>query len=470
MVVGELAESADLVVVGGGPGGYVAALRAAQLGREAVVIERHGAPGLGGTCVQVGCIPSKALIELAHARGAVARMASRGLVSPEPEIDLAVFQADKTRIVRRLSDGVGLLLKRSGVTVIEGSARFTGPNRVAVERPDAASLFLEFRHTIVASGSRPVELGALPRDGTRILDSTDVLALDRLPEAVAIVGAGYIGLELASALNGLGVDVTVLELADQLLPGVDPAVSRVLRRALSQRGVRLVLDAAVTGDDGTHVAYETGGTRETLAVDHVVVVAGRRPNSDGIGLRELGVEAAPDGTVPVSPARLATDHVAVIGDLTAGPALAHKAMAEGRIAAEALSGQAASIFDPAAIPAVVYTHPEIAVTGESESSAAAAGLDVAVTTIPLTAIGRSLTLGATEGLARVLSDRATGRVVGVGLVGEHVSELIAEATLAIEMGATLDDLAATIHPHPTMSEALNEAAHLAAGSPVHVAG
>jgi dihydrolipoamide dehydrogenase len=470
MVVGELAEPADLIVIGGGPGGYVAALRAAQLGRKVLLIEANaGATGLGGTCLHVGCIPSKTLIELGEAHSGLRRLATRGLVTDGARIELAAFQADKAQIVRRLSDGVGALLRARGVEVVAGHARLTAPNRIAVEHPDAASTFYEFAGAIIATGSRPAQLAALPRDGVRVLDSTDVLALDAVPATVAIVGGGYIGLELASALHALGAQVTVLELGDRLLPGVDAPISTLVRRAFVKRGIAVHTGALVTGDDGARLTFVIAEAVQELAVDAVVVAAGRRPNSDDVGFGRAGVTVAGDGTVVVSPARLALDHLAVIGDLTAGPALAHKAMAEGVVAAEALCGRPAA-FDPAAIPAVVYTDPEVALAGESEASAAAAGLDVVVSTVPMAAVPRSLTLGAPEGVARILSEPGSGVLLGVQLVGRHVSESIAEAVVAIELGATVEDLAASIHPHPSMSEAVAEAAHLALGAPLHVLG
>jgi dihydrolipoamide dehydrogenase len=469
MVVGEMAESADLLVIGGGPGGYVAALRAAQLGRDVVLIEQGGSAGLGGTCLHVGCIPSKALIELAHVRRAAQRMRQRGLTFGEPDLDFGLFQNDKDQIVRRLSDGIGTLLERAGVNVVEGQARFTSRNRIAVERADQASLFFEFTDAIVATGSRPAELPALPRDGLRILDSTDVLALGEMPKSMAIVGGGYIGMELASALAGLGVEVTVLELSEHILPGVDTAVSSLLAKSLARRGVAIHTQTTVTGDDGTMLTYETEGQSLTLKVDAVAIVAGRRPNSDAIGLEAAGITPSGSGLIAVGLDRRASDHIAVVGDLTEGPALAHKAMAEGQVAAEALSGRPA-VFDPAAIPAVVYSHPEVALTGESEASAALAGREIKIDSVPIAAVARSLIYGSAEGLARIISDPHTNRVLGVQIVGENAAELIAEAVLAIEMGAVVEDLAMTLHPHPSMTEAMAEIAHLAYGAPMHVPG
>jgi len=467
MVVGELAEGIDLLVVGGGPGGYTAAVRAAQLGRQVVLVERNdGESGLGGTCLHVGCIPSKTLIELADARASLHRLAGRGLRVDEPGVDLGAFQVDKAGIVGRLNDGVRRLLAGAGVRVVAGEARLTGPNRAAVQRPDDASLFFEFRDVVLATGSRPSDLPVLPRDGSRVLNSTDALALEELPRSVAIVGGGVIGLELASALHALGSKVSVVELAERLLPELDPRISSVVQRAFKKRGIDVRCGVRVVGDDGTRLALSRGDKEEQLAVDAVVVAVGRNRNVEDLGLEAAGVTVLDRGEIKVDGQRLAASNIAAIGDLTGGPSLAHKAMAEGMVAAEALSGLP-SVFEPAAIPAVVYTDPEVAVAGLSEEAATRDGIAVTISTAPMSVSARGATIGTSEGIARILSDRDTGVVVGVQLVGRHASELIAEGVLAVEMGATLEDLAHTIHAHPTLSEAVFEAARSGFGAPLH---
>lgn len=464
MVVGELAEPVDLLVIGGGPGGYTAAVRAAQLGRSVVLVERHdGGNGLGGTCLHVGCIPSKALIELAEAKTGLRRLAGRGLAADDVRVDLAAFQADKSAMVGRLAAGVGRLLAGHGVRVLSGEARLSGPQRAVVQRPGHASTFLEYRDVILATGSRPAELEALPRDGRRVLDSTDALSLTELPRSIAVVGGGVIGLELASAFHALGAAVTVVELADRLVPDLDAKISATIRRALLRRGIQVLCSARVLGDDGSNLVVAGDREEQRIPADAVITAVGRRRNSENLGLERAGVDVLANGAVKVDGRLLAAPQVAAIGDLTEGLSLAHKAMAEGAVAAEALSGLP-SEFDPAAIPAVVYTDPEIAVAGLGEDSAPDG---VAVTSVPIGITARSATMGTTEGLVRVLSDPASGAVVGVQIVGRHASELIAEGVLAIEMGATVEDLAHTIHAHPTLSEAVFEVARRAFGTPLH---
>lgn len=467
MVVGEIAEPADLLVVGGGPGGYVAALRAAQLGREVVVVERGGEAGLGGCCLHVGCIPSKALIELAHAADQTRRMAPAGLRVSDVGVDLGAFQAWKGEIVAGLAAGVAGLFAKRGVRVVEGSLRFNRPDRAAVETPDGNVRFFEFQQAIVATGSRPTVLPSLPFDGERVLDSTGALALREVPETVALVGAGYIGLEIGMALAKLGARVSVIEALDRILPTVDEALTRPVVRSLRRLGVDLHLSSLAVGLDDGDLVYENSAGTERVAAEKVIVAVGRVPNTDALGLEKAGVPIGENGLVPVDLQRRATPRIAAVGDIVEGPALAHKATAEGVVAAEALSGLPAA-FEPEAIPAVVFTDPELATVGLSEAAAKAEGLDVKVGSFPFTASGRAATLGAREGFVRIVSDTGSDRIVGVHVVGAHASDLIAEGTLAVEMMASPEDIAGTIHAHPTLSEGLAEAAELLLGRPVHV--
>jgi len=467
MVVGEVAEGIDLLVVGGGPGGYAAALRAAQLGRQVVLVESDGLAGLGGTCVRVGCIPSKALIELAEVRHRALQFEAAGLCIPSIEVDLARFQAWKGGIVEALSHGVGTLLRHERVRVVAGTATFNKPNRVAVALPDGNVMFFEFRSAIVATGSQPLQLPMLPRDGVRVLDSTDVLALAEVPQSVVVVGAGYIGVELGTALAKLGSRVTIVEALRSVLPWMEPAIGRVLLRSLKRLGIEVFLGAEVVGLGEAGLVVRVGDAERTVDGAVIVVAIGRRPSTHEIGLETTGARLAPDGTVEVDASRLAAPGIAAIGDLTPGPALAHKATAEAGVAAESLSGLH-SKFDPLAVPAVVFSDPEVASVGLTEAAARALGMDVAVAQFPLTASGRAATLGAKEGFARLIVDRGEDAVVGAHLVGPLVSELAAEAALAVEMSASPEDVAGTIHPHPTISESLHEAALIFAGRPLHV--
>jgi dihydrolipoamide dehydrogenase len=469
MVVGELAESADLLVIGGGPGGYAAAIRAAQLGREVTLVERNGAAGLGGVCLHVGCIPSKALIELATAARRTTELEAAGLRADGVTVSLERFQAWRGELCARLARGVGELLAHGSARVVHGEARFNRADRVAVHTPEDSVLFLEFQHAIVATGSRPIELPGLPLDGERVLDSTGALALTETPSSVAIVGAGYIGLELGTALAKLGARVTVVEALDRVLDGIDHSLTVPVLRRLSALGVDVRLRTTAQGlDDGGLVVDGPDG-EDRVEAERVIVAVGRVPNTEDLGLGAAGVPIAEDGLIEVGEDMRATSQIAAIGDVVAGPALAHKATAEAAVAAEALSGQPAA-FDARAVPEVIFTDPEIATVGLTEAQAREAGLDPVVATFPLAASGRAGTMGERDGFTRLVTDAATDRVVGVHVVGPHASELVAGGALAIELMASPGDVAATIHPHPTLSEGLHEAAALALGHPIHVSG
>jgi dihydrolipoamide dehydrogenase len=468
MVVGEFADSVDLLVLGGGPGGYAAAIRAAQLGREVTLVERAGPAGLGGVCLQVGCIPSKALIELADAAHRTREMRDAGLDAEAVGVSLERFQAWRGELCSRLARGVGELLAAAGVRVVHGEARFNRADRVAVRTPEGGVVFFEFEHAIVATGSRPVALPGLPVDGERVLDSTGALALTAVPAGVAVVGAGYIGLELGTALAKLGARVTVVEALDRVLPTVDAALTAPVLRRLKALGVDLRLRSSAQGvQDGALVVAGPDG-QERVEADRVVVAVGRIPNTDELGLAEAGVRVGADGLIEVGADMRANERIAAVGDVVAGPALAHKATAEAAVAAEALSGRPAA-FDAQAIPVVIFTDPEIGSVGLSEAQARDAGFDPVVASFPLAASGRAGTLRARDGFTQIVADAATDRVVGVHVVGPHASELVAGGALAIELMAAPGDVAATIHPHPTLSEGLREAAELLLGHPLHVA-
>ena len=467
MVVGEFADSVDLLVLGGGPGGYAAAIRAAQLGRAVTLVERAGPAGLGGVCLQVGCIPSKALIELADAAQRTRDLREAGLSAEGVSVSLERFQTWRGELCAGLARGVGELLAGGDVRVVHGEARFNRADRVAVHTPEDRVVFFEFEHAIIATGSRPVALPGLPFDGERVLDSTGALALTAVPASVAVVGAGYIGLELGTALAKLGARVTVVEALDRVLPTVEESLTAPVLRRLQALGVDLRLrTSAQRLDDGALVVEGPDGEGRVEA-ERVVVAVGRHPNTDELGLAEAGVAVGADGLIEVGADMRATDRVAAVGDVVSGPALAHKATAEAAVAAEALSGRPAA-FDARAIPVVIFTDPEIGSVGLSEAEARESGLDAVVATFPLAASGRAGTLGARDGFTRVVADAATDRVVGVHVVGPHASELVAGGALAIELMAAPGDVAATIHPHPTLSEGLREAAELMLGHPLHV--
>ncbi len=466
MVMGSLRQETEVAVVGAGPGGYVAALRLADLGKEVLLIEERPRPG--GTCLLEGCIPSKALIHAVELREAARHARQIGLTFGEASVDLDKLRAWTGSVVDGLVQGIQGLLKRRGIEVVHGRARFTGNRSLAVEGSDVTGV--DFRHCIVATGSRIHELPAAYEKP--VWSSADALQLPRVPESLLVVGGGYIGLEMGLVYAGLGSRVTVVEFSPRLLMGADLDLVDVMVKQTRARLADVLVESKVTGiahgAGGFQVDIEHQGETRRHAFDQVLVAVGRRPNTDNLGLETTRIVPDAHGVIPTdAECRTAEPHVFAIGDVAPGPMLAHKASREGKVAAEVIAGHKAG-FDNRAIPAVVFTDPEIAWTGLTEREAQEAGVKVNVGRFPLAALGRARTLGRTDGLVKVLSDPGSGLVLGVGMVGPSASELIAEGTLALEMGATLEDLMVTIHPHPTLSEAIMEAAEVAAGTAVHV--
>ncbi len=461
MVVGEVAETTEVLVIGGGPGGYAAAIEAAHLGRQVTLVERGA---IGGVCLNVGCIPSKALIHAADLASSPAAAADWG-VTLTATVDMGGVQDRIRQVVSTLTGGVEGLLHSAGVRVEHGTARFARRRKVVIDEGEEVKHF-EFGHCIIATGSRPLELEALPFDGSRILDSTGVLALESVPSSLAVVGGGYIGIELGTALAKLGSEVTIVEMASTILPGMDPRLSGVASRRLRKLGVTVLTGSRASGLTSDHLEVATAEGELSVPAEKILVAAGRVPNTDDLGLDVAGIELTPSGHITVGPDRRVTPDILAIGDVTTGPALAHKATAEAEVAARTVSGMTAA-FDPAAIPLVVFSDPEIASVGASIDQARDQDPGATEYRFPYTAGSRSHTMGRTEGFVQVVADSA-GTVIGIHMVGAGVSELAGEATLAVEMGATLEDLAATIHPHPTMSEALVEGARAALGTPLHV--
>lgn len=468
MVVGEVAEGVDLLVVGGGPGGYTAALRASQLGRQVTLIERNGADGVGGVCLRVGCIPSKALIEVASVFSATRDGAPRGIVAGDARFEPEAFQEWKNQRIDELTTGVRSLLESAGVRIVKGTFRFTRQGAGVVREGEGPPLFLEYNDVILATGSTPVEIPSLPFDGENVLDSSGALALDSTPETLAVVGGGYIGIELGTAWAKLGSKVTIVEFADRILPALEPSLARPVEKRLKGLGVTVLLRTAAKGFAEGVLAVDGPDGLSEVHAEKVIVAVGRTPNTSELGLRTVGIELTGEGFIAVSPDRRATSNIAAIGDITPGPALAHKASAEALVAAEALCGRRVA-FEPAAIPMVVYSDPEIASAGLTMDNATALGIRADQARFPLSASGRAATVGARDGFAQIVFDRDADAVIGVHIVGPHASELIAGGVLAIEMGVSPEDLAATIHPHPTFSEVMMEAAHVAVGTPIHVA-
>jgi dihydrolipoamide dehydrogenase len=458
-----------VLVVGGGPGGYVAAIRAGQLGLDTVLVE---AGRLGGTCLIRGCIPSKALIHaadrFAEIAGAAGGNALGIVLDGQPRLDLPRTIAWKDGIVDRLASGVGGLLQRAKVRIVEGWATFTDAKSCTVET-GAGPVAITAEHVILAAGSEPVALPGLPFGG-KVISSTEALALGALPERLVVVGAGYIGLELGIAFKKLGAAVSVVEAADRILPRYDAALTTPVRRWLTRAGVELHLGAKVAGLDGEgRLAVETAAGPLALAADKILVTVGRRPLVEGWGLAEMALDREGPFVKIDDQCRTAMRGVWAIGDLVGEPMLAHKAMAQGAMVAEIIAGQRRR-FDPASVAAIVFTEPEIAVAGMLPDEAATAGIDAAISVFPFAASGRAWTLeaGAGGGFVRIVSRRDDQRILGIQAVGRQVAELAGEFAHALAMGAVLDDVAHTIHVHPTLGEAFGEAALLGLGHALHL--
>jgi dihydrolipoamide dehydrogenase len=454
----EPSQRTDVLVLGAGPGGYTAAFRAADLGLSVTLVERY--ERLGGVCLNVGCIPSKALLHVARVIAESEEAASQGVTFGEPQIELDGVRAFKQSAVDRLTGGLDGLAKQRKVSVIHGLARFTGPNTVEVDGEA-----IGFEHCIIAVGSHASRLPGFPED-PRIVDSTGALELPDVPERLLVVGGGIIGLEMATVYDALGSRVTVVELLDQLIPGADPDVVKPLHKRISGRYEAIHLGVKVTGvdarDDGLHVTFEGGP--EPAVFDRVLVAVGRRPNGATIDAEAAGVRVDARGFIAVdSQQRTTVPHIFAIGDVVGEPMLAHKASHEAKVAAEVIAGENVH-FDARSIPSVAYTDPEIAWTGLTETQARERGTEVQTAVYPWAASGRAIGMGRMDGLTKLIVDPASGRVLGAGIVGVNAGELIAELTHAIEMGADAEDIGLTIHPHPTLSETVMLAAEVATGT------
>jgi len=458
----------DVIVIGAGPGGYVCAIRAAQLGMKVACVEKRAT--LGGTCLNVGCIPSKALLqsseEFAHARGA---LADHGVLADGVRLDLARMQARKSDVVSANVKGVEFLLRKNNISWLKGAGRIVAPGKV-----DVAGTVYNTKHIVIASGSDSIPLPGVAVDEQRIVTSTGGLELNKVPGRLVVIGGGYIGLELGSVWRRLGAEVTVVEFLDRIVPTMDGEVARTLQRILARQGLKFRLGTKVTAanatDDGVMLTVEPakGGDAEHIAADVVLLAIGRRPYLDGLGLAEAGVALDDRGRIATDP-RFATNvpGIHAIGDVIAGPMLAHKAEEEGVALAEILAGQAGHV-NYAAIPGVVYTWPEVASVGQTEEDLKAAGTAYNVGKFPFTANGRARALGDTEGFVKLLADKTTDRLLGAHIIGPDAGTLIAELVTAMEFGASAEDVARTCHAHPTLSEAVKEAALAVAGRALHI--
>jgi len=459
-----------VAVVGGGPGGYVAAIRAAQLGLDATLVEMDA---YGGTCLNYGCIPSKAMItatDVAHDAGNAEEMG----VYADPDVEFGEMVAWKDGVVDQLTGGVEKLCKANGVNLMEGRAEFAGGDKLRVVHggEGQGSETIEYEHCIVATGSRPIEVPGFEFDDDPVLDSRQALAMDDLPDSIVVVGAGYIGMEISTVLAKLGVDVTVVEMLDEALAGYPDDLTQPVKQRAESLGIDfefgLAADHWEAAGDGIVVAAENedGETRE-FETEKVLVAVGREPVTDTLNLDAVGLEPNDDGRLDTDEqARTDVENVFAIGDVAPGPMLAHKASKEGEVAAEVAAGEPAAL-DYQAVPAAVFTDPEIATVGLTEDEASEEGFEPAVGTFPFRASGRALTTGDSEGFVRVVADEDSGFLLGAQIVGPEASELVAELGLAIEMGATLEDVAATIHTHPTLAESTMEAAEHALGHAIH---
>ena len=464
MVVGEVSSSVDLLVIGGGPGGYAAALNASRLGRKVSLVENRF---MGGTCLNVGCIPSKALIEIADLAHLGSNTKDLG-VKISTSVDMSKVNDHVKNLVTDLSNGVSFLLDKAEVDVINGTARFTRPNRVAVESEGGHLEHLEFRDAIVATGSSPMTLQNLPTNGKTVVDSETLLFQDSIPDQLTLVGGGYIGVELATVYAKLGSRVVIVESEEQLLPGFNKQLSKKLENGLRSLGIGICLGYKAVSFAGNELIIESDKESSSIPTDLVGVVAGRKPNSDTVNIVESGASLLSTGHVKVDSQRRATEHVFAIGDLTLGPALAHKATAEAKVAADVACG-ISNDFEPNCIPMVVFSDPQIVTVGIDLDIDQHSEMNLNSFRFPFSASSRAKTLGDESGFVNLVADEE-GTIVGFQAIGKHVAELAGEAALAIETATSIDDLIGTIHAHPTMSETISEAALGVAGEPLHISG
>ncbi|AZR82269.1 dihydrolipoyl dehydrogenase [Thiomicrospira sp. S5] len=456
----------EVLVLGSGPGGYTAAFRAADLGKKVVMIERYSS--IGGVCLNVGCIPSKALLHMSVVLNETREMGAHGITFAEPEIDLNKMRDYKDSVIGKLTGGLAGLAKARNVQVVQGYGKFSSANTVTVELAEGGTQTIAFENAIIAAGSRVVKLPFIPHDDPRVMDSTDALELEEVPNRMLVIGGGIIGLEMAQVYDSLGANVTIVELADNIIPGADKDIVRPLLKQIKKKYENIYLGSKVTNveasDAGLVVSFEGKGCPETDTFDRILVAVGRAPNGKLIDAEKAGVAVNDWGFIEVDERQKTNvDHIYAIGDIVGQPMLAHKAVHEGKVAAEVINGMP-SAFTPMGIPSVAYTDPEVAWAGKTEDELKAEGIEYEKGAFPWAASGRSLSLGRDEGMTKALFCAETHRLLGCGIVGPNAGELVAEAMLAIEMGADMQDIGLTIHPHPTLSETLCFAAEMAEGT------
>ena len=460
----------DVVIIGGGPGGYNAAIRAGQLGLKVACVDKRAT--LGGTCLNVGCIPSKALLHASELYELAGKEFATFGIEVAPKLNLAAMMAQKDGAVGQLTKGVEFLFRKNKVDWVKGAGKIAGPGKVEVAGADGI-VTLEAKHIVIATGSEPAPLAGVTVDQKRIVDSTGALSLPEIPKRLIVVGAGIIGLELGSVWRRLGAEVTVVEFLDRITPGMDAETARTLQRSLAKQGIAFRLGAKVTAAKASAkqvaLTFEpvAGGAAETLTADYVLLSIGRRPYTDGLGLDSVGIAPDAKGFIATDHFRTRADGVWAIGDVIHGPMLAHKAEDDAVACIELIAGKAGHAnYD--VIPSVTYTSPEVASVGKTEEELKAAGVKYKAGKFPFTANGRARANGFTDGFVKILAEEATDRVLGVHIIGPDAGTMIAEAALAMEYGASSEDIARTTHAHPTLNEAVKEAALAVAGRPIHI--
>lgn len=466
MVVGDFPIETDTIVIGAGPGGYVAAIRAAQLGQKVTLVEKGN---VGGVCLNVGCIPSKAMISSAHRYQEAQNSEDMGVITEGVKLDFSKVQEFKESVVNKLVGGVDMLLKGNKVDVVKGEAYFAESNKLKV-MDDKQSQTYEFKNAIIATGSRPIEIPGF-KFGGRILDSTGALALEEAPKKLIVIGGGYIGTELGSAYANFGTEVTILEGTPDILGGFEKQMTQLVKKNLKSKNATIVTKAmaksAEETENGVKVTYEAKDETHEIEADYVLVTVGRRPNTDELGLEELGIKMTDRGLIEVDKqSRSSISNIYAIGDIVDGLPLAHKASYEGKVAAEAIAGEKSEV-DYIAMPAVCFTEPELATVGYNESQAKDKNIEVVTGKFPFQANGRALGLNKTDGFVKVVARKEDGLVIGAQVAGNGASDIISELGLAVETGMTLEDIALTIHAHPTLGEIPMEAAEVALGRPIH---
>ncbi|HET7629528.1 MAG TPA: dihydrolipoyl dehydrogenase [Bacillales bacterium] len=470
MVVGEFTTEVDTLIIGSGPGGYVAAIRAAQLGQKVTVVEKEDS--LGGVCLNVGCIPSKALISASHRYEHAGQSDDMGITAKDVKIDFSKLQEWKGSIVKKLTGGIDGLFKANGVEVVRGEAIFVGEKEVRVNNGYEQNRY-KFENCIIATGSSPIEIPGF-KWSDRVLSSTGALALTEVPKKMVVIGGGYIGIELGNAFAGFGTEVTILEGSKQILPGFEKKMAAVVQKRLKKKGVKIHTNAMAQDvketKKGVTVTANIKDNEETFEADYVLVTVGRKPNTEELGLEQAGIQVNDKGLIEVDKkGKTNVDNIYAIGDIVPGPALAHKASYEGKVVAEVINGDKGAEIDYLAIPAVVFSDPELASVGYTEQEAKDAGYDVKSAQFPFAANGRALSLNDTDGFMKLITRKEDGLILGAQIAGQGASDMIAELGLAVETGMTAEDLSLTIHAHPTLGEITSETAEVALGHPIHIA-